>query len=735
VGQVVGEVSGQSAEERPKVAINIATLAATAMIAEQVAGKVTRDTLFLSHFPATELPRAMVAAAVLSILAALAFSELLARSTPARIVPRIFGASAALFVGEWFLAGTAPQLVAVSLFLHMSAFGLLVISGFWSLINETFDPHTAKRAVGRIGAGAALGGVVGGLLADRVVAYFGLRSMLLALAILHTVSALGVARVGRHHQATGAPLDGDSPQALSVILEHRYLQQIAWLVALAALIAAPLDYALKSEAAASYKDSAALASFFAAFYTTAGILGFLVQRILAVPTLRRFGLGGTLAVLPGMIFLTSLVGSIMPRLGTILAARGSEALLANSLFRSGVELLYTPVAPAAKRPSKAVIDVAAQRFGDLTGAGLVLLILLLIPEESVRASVALGGAFSLVTLVVVRRLHRGYVRQLAESLRRGAVTLDSQDVLDATTARTVSRTRTAIDRWTIRRGAGASRSREPRVALRSVPSSLGRGTPAPQGADRVLTPADLLRAMEALLSGDGVQARPVLEATELDLRLVRSVIPWLGDAELGESARTALVRVAPRILGQLQDALLDPSTAALVRAAIPPVLEAVSDKRAIDALVLGLEDESFDVRFACGQTLARLGSSAPTWRPPPERLLALAQRDFQERAGSSFAVDELRRPDGRRAIEHVFNLTAAALGPETVRFAISALASQDSHLRGTALEYLENVLPGALRETLLAQVSAGGSGSRSAKDLAERLERNLQPVPRGGRSK
>ena len=46
--------------------------------------------------------------------------------------------------------------------------GALVISGFWSVVNERFDPHSAKGMVSRIGTGATVGGVVGGLVAWRV---------------------------------------------------------------------------------------------------------------------------------------------------------------------------------------------------------------------------------------------------------------------------------------------------------------------------------------------------------------------------------------------------------------------------------------------------------------------------------------------------------------------------------------------------------------------------------------
>ena len=103
------------------------------MIAHQVAGKATRDALFLSHFDVTELPKAVIAAAILSMLAVLAMSSLLARLGPGKLVPATFGVSATLFLGEWFLFGHESRLAAVVLYLHMAIFGAILISGFWSV--------------------------------------------------------------------------------------------------------------------------------------------------------------------------------------------------------------------------------------------------------------------------------------------------------------------------------------------------------------------------------------------------------------------------------------------------------------------------------------------------------------------------------------------------------------------------------------------------------------------------
>ena len=147
---------------RVDLAVLSATLAATAMIAFQVASKATRDALFLSTFEITDLPVMVMVAAVISMIMVMPATSAMARFGPGRLIPIAFLASGLLNLVEWSLVGPAPQAAAVLIYIHLAAFGAILISGFWSLVNESLDPRTAKKSMGRIGAGATLGGLLGG---------------------------------------------------------------------------------------------------------------------------------------------------------------------------------------------------------------------------------------------------------------------------------------------------------------------------------------------------------------------------------------------------------------------------------------------------------------------------------------------------------------------------------------------------------------------------------------------
>jgi hypothetical protein len=72
----------------------------------------------------------------------------------------------------------------------------------------------------------------------------------------------------------------------------------------------------------------------------------------------------------------------------------------------------------------------------------------------------------------------------------------------------------------------------------------------------------------------------------------------------------------------------------------------------------------------------------------------------------------------------VFTLLALALDREPMQIAHWAVSGQDPALRGTALEYLENVLPEAVRAALWPHLGVRTRRDRSARPRQE-VEKEL----------
>ena len=180
---------------RVDLTIPIAAFSSALLIAIQVASKATRDAFFLSQFHVTALPAMVIAASLLSIIAGLASARLNTSIAPRRVLPHVFVAGAILLLMEWWMSARNPMLAAVLVYLQMTVLGSILISGFWSLLDDQFDARSARKLFGKIVAAGTLGGMIGGFLAARIGTGIGVTTMLPALAVLHLLSAVLATRM------------------------------------------------------------------------------------------------------------------------------------------------------------------------------------------------------------------------------------------------------------------------------------------------------------------------------------------------------------------------------------------------------------------------------------------------------------------------------------------------------------------------------------------------------------
>jgi len=710
------------------------------MIAQQVAGKAIRDSLFLSLWPAENLPLVMAASAAFSVIVVLGFTRLVVRHSPARVVPALFAIHALIYAGEWALAGVDAGIAAVSVYLHSTAVGATVISGFWSVINERFDPHTAKRFISRIAGGATAGGVVGGIVAWQAGQVLELSTMLIVLTGANLACAFGIRRASM--ASGGAGRRGHDLEAKSgwhVMRDVPYLRHVALLVVTATMVEACVDYVFKAEAKAAF-SAPQLITFFSIFHAVVSTVTFALQTGLARHSLQRLGLTGTVASLPVTNIVGAVVALLVPGAWPLAALRGATMAVENSLYRSGYELLYTPLTALRKRPTKTLIDVGADRLGSVLGSVAALLVIWGAPHHVRLTLLVAAVAMATLSIVVAGLLHRGYVAALADSLRAGSLTLNPELVADSTTRRTLTDTAMALDRQrlleqiaVLREEASAS-GRLPAVAG-AGPEKEGRPGPEPMdraGPDPVVD--EVAAAVAALRSGHVKRVRQVFADFRADYpaELVPSTIELLARDDLHHQVIEILRRIAPLHIGQLCDALLDPTVDFAIRRRVPRVLSHCATQRSVDGLLAALKDGRFEVRYRSGLALFQITAKLPGLHIDREQILAAALAEAergehvwrsQKLLDTSFDEGEGPFLDGSdrvgKSLEHVFTILSLVLEREPLQLAYRALAMDDETLRGTGLEYLENVVPGDIRAALWPYLGDRRvvRGSPRARDL------------------
>lgn len=676
-----------SAPDGERGATAIATLAAGIVLAAFVAGKAARDAIAIEQFGIRALPWLVGGAAILSLPFVLAISRLFARFGPRRVVPVLQIAGAVALVAEWLGLRVAPHAAAAAVYLQLSAGGSVLVSGFWSLVTERFDARAARRQIGRIGFGATLGGVAGGAIAERTGAYASTDAVLLVLAGLQLAGATALVALRRGPTAGRQRATWPS---LATVARSRLLRTLAAIVVLGSLAATVLDFELKAELAASGRG---LLRLLAGYYMIVSAITAIVQLAAGRDVIARLGVPRAVAALPLGVAATSALALAVPSLLATALARGLEMVTRSSIYRSAYELLYAPLAEEHKRPTKVVIDVGADRVGDLLGAQLVALVLALAaaPRATLFAIAALAG---LAGLALAARLRPRYAEALEQSLLL----------------------------------AGDAPAAAPDPAMVSLPGA-GRADEAPRLPSE--PHADSLPGrLSDLRSGDPERARRALEAP-IAAELVGAVIPLLAWDTVAEAAAATLRATADRDTGALADALLDRRRAFAIRRRVAAILPAGRADLAAWSLWRGLDDPRFEVRYRCGRALAHVHADGAPLDIAEDAVFAAALRELAHGEGARLLdPDDDDGPHARviaqrcpHVLRHVFTLLGLVLPTRTVDIALEAISTDEPALHATALEYLETVLPGELHAALAPLIdSAAVAAPRHREHARAALE-------------
>jgi hypothetical protein len=168
------------------------------------------------------------------------------------------------------------------------------------------------------------------------------------------------------------------------------------------------------------------------------------------------------------------------------------------------------------------------------------------------------------------------------------------------------------------------------------------------------------------------------------------------------------------------------------------VLGACPTQRAADGLIAALADPRFEVRRQCALTLARITQREPALRVPRDDVFAATLRELEAGApcwgeAETAIVEESTQEEGERpqspserGLAHVFTLLSLSLEREPLRIAYWAALGQDRVLRGTALEYLENVLPDSVRAALWPYLGVRSRISQAARPRQQVVEELLR---------
>jgi AAA family ATP:ADP antiporter len=294
---------------------------------------------------------------------------------------RFFAANLiAFYAALVLLPESARTWIDRAFYVWLSVFALFVVTVFWGLVVDLFRDEQGRRLFGFITVGSSLGGIAGSsataLLAAHVPVF-----LLLLLAVLPLEAACWLARA-LDRRAVAAPGDatatlnrepdatigGNAWSGILAVFRSPALRGIALWILLMTFASTMLYFIQSHLVGEAITDRALRRAFLARIDLAVNVVTILTQAFLTARILQRIGVGLTLAVLPAVAALGFVALGTTPTalaLGALLVVRVLYDSSRHALAKPAREVLFTRVEREQRYKSKAFIDAAVYRGGDL----------------------------------------------------------------------------------------------------------------------------------------------------------------------------------------------------------------------------------------------------------------------------------------------------------------------------------------------------------------------------------
>ncbi len=393
--------------EEVKVAFSMATAALFTLIGYEFI-RSSSTVLFKSAYGADKLPLVMAAMPVVVFLGVALYGWILSQLGPRRTLLVSSLGSSMIILGCYLLVLGGNEMVTPALFLFKEFYIVLLIEQYWSYINSSVTPTTAKKVNGPVTGIAGIGGAIGGWMVGLSAESLGTETMVLCAAIALLPAALVANFTYLFHGEPDMP-PADKSQghlALNLFRENKMLLSLLAVVLASQVIAAVLDFKFQGILSEEYagepdKETAFQGWFWGTLNTSVLLLQFVfAPLLLAFVSLRLVHL-----MMPLIHLAAITVAIIEPTLLTVGVAFFLFKAFDYSIFRAAKEVLYVPLGFDERYRAKEVIDVFGYRTGK-GGSSFVIAVLQRLGVVMANYYLAIGFVMALVWLALVFPLTR-----------------------------------------------------------------------------------------------------------------------------------------------------------------------------------------------------------------------------------------------------------------------------------------------------------------------------------------
>jgi AAA family ATP:ADP antiporter len=325
--------------------------------------------LFLNSFDIDRLPWLYILVASIGGFLAFFYTKLAVRSSLRRAVWFANAFCIGVLVLFWWLIQTGMPWVLYAFSVWVSLLSIMLVSQGWLVAANVFTSREAKRLYGILGVGSVVGAAFGGQFTAIMVYYTGTRNLVLASAGMIGLSYFAfraaIKAAGKDlGEAKGAEEEEGFrfSEIVGAVRRLRHLQVIVAIIVITFIVDVIVEFQFSAFAKEAYqgRDLTAFLGNFYGFWLN--LVTFVLQMFLTSFVVSRFGVGGTLQIMPVTIAAASCATLLAPSLLSAAAARLTEASTRYSFNKTGMELLYLPLPLELRNKVKAFMDVFVDRF-------------------------------------------------------------------------------------------------------------------------------------------------------------------------------------------------------------------------------------------------------------------------------------------------------------------------------------------------------------------------------------
>jgi len=326
-----------------------------AFVALGITGSAARDAYFLNMVDRDYLPLMFLAVAIVLTLTI----DIYNRLSKNRDLIHTTTVSCLVFaLSLVFIQNNLKGWVIYFLYVWIEVIILIIITQFWILAADVFNPRQAKRLFSLLGAGGALGSIIIGSSINYFVSLFGSENLLFV-----TIGFLGVVilmanliRPYRNINELKIQSTKKDEKQQSDKLFSPYLKSLAVIIGLAAIASVIIDYQFKMTAVAVFPNQDDLVSFFGKYYAITGIVRIIIDLYITSRVLSRFGILIAILILPISIMIGSVGFLLSPILATVFLSKLSDQVFKFTFHNASIQLFWIPVKRAIKTKLKPIIE-------------------------------------------------------------------------------------------------------------------------------------------------------------------------------------------------------------------------------------------------------------------------------------------------------------------------------------------------------------------------------------------